>query len=202
MFIYFPETLIKLVKLFFHQNSDRLNFLRPWLRIIAVSFIMQCSMGNILLFWTDQSQWFCLRAAPSHDLSPEVCCFSQHPTSAFSAHKTTDSITACSVSLSLSFPIYSFFPPSAQADWKRSSKLISQTCDFQFQTPDTNPTHTLNIHAEGPELRHHRCPNLRSPNHTHLISLFKETGEREREAEEEEEEEGTAAALFIKRWKS
>ncbi len=25
-------------------------------------------------------------------------------------------------------------------------KLISQTCDFQFQTRDTNPT--LNIHAE------------------------------------------------------
>lgn len=25
-------------------------------------------------------------------------------------------------------------------------KLISQTCDFQFQTGDTNPT--LNIHAE------------------------------------------------------
>lgn len=90
--------------------------------------------------------------------------------------KKADSITVCSVSLSLSLSIYSFFPPSAQADWKRSSKLISQTCDFQFQTPDTNPTHTLNIHAEGPELRH-CCPDLRSPNHTHLISLFKEWSE-------------------------
>lgn len=102
--------------------------------------------------------------------------------------------------LFLSLPIYSFFPPSAQADWKRSSKLISQTCDFQFQTPDTNPTHTLNIHAEGPELRH-CCPDLRSPNHTHLISLFKERRERlrkrRRKGEEEEEEE----AVFTKRWK-
>lgn len=92
--------------------------------------------------------------------------------------------------------VYSFFPPSAQADWKRSSKLISQTCDFQFQTPDTNPTHTLNIHAEGPELRHRCCTDLRSPNHSHLISLFKETGEREREAEEEEEEERRSSAVY------
>lgn len=95
--------------------------------------------------------------------------------------RQTPSQPALFLSLSLSLSIYSFFPPSAQADWKRSSKLISQTCDFQFQTPDTNPTHTLNIHAEGPELRHRRCPDLRSPNHTHLISLFKETRERESE---------------------
>ncbi len=140
-----------LVKLFFHQNSDYLNFLRLWLgffpppRIIPVSFIMQCIMGNILMFWTDQSQCFCLRAAPSHDLSPEVCCFSKHPTSAFSAYKTTDSITACSVSLSLSLSLSQSTPSfrwvHRQTEREAQSwlvKLVISNFRPQTQIPHTH----------------------------------------------------------------
>ncbi len=86
--------------------------------------------------------------------------------------------------------VYSFSPQSAQADWKRSSKLISQTCDFQFQTPDTNPTHTLNIHAPAPPLP--RPPLTKSHSFNQLIQRDR----REREAEEEEEEERRSSAVY------